>query len=315
MTSVLSGVDQRTKLVGHNRLELLLFKLHGKQQYGINVFKVREVINCPPLRKVPHSHPAVKGLARLRGTTFIVIDLPLSVGQAPIDSIEDSSVIVTEYNRNVQGFLVPNVQNIVNMNWEEVLPPPLMTGNAHFLTAVTKVNEEIVEILDVERVLYEISGGTIGVGSKNEANTPEMDDIVAQCHVLIADDSKVARTQIIRTLKAIGVAVTACVDGRKALEQLQMWRDQEPEKLQNLALIISDVEMPEMDGYTLTSEIRSDPALTHLKVLLHTSLSGVFNSGLLEQVKADGFLSKFESDELTQAVEKSIIEWYEHTNG
>lgn len=309
--SILSGVDQRTNLVGQNRLELLMFELDGKQKYGINVFKIREVITCPPLTKVPNSHKTVKGITKLRGGTFMVIDLQMAVGQPAIEDINKCSVIITEYNRNVQGFLVPKVHNIVNMNWEDVLPPPKLTGNGHYLTAVTKVDDEIIEILDVEKVLYEVSGGKVGIGEAVDEPL-EVSEMMSLCHVLIADDSSVARNQIKRELTRMGLTVTVCNDGRKALDQLQEWRDSDPEKLNTLALVISDVEMPEMDGYTLTSEIRNDAALNHLKILLHTSLSGVFNSSLLENVDADGFLSKFNGDELTSSVENSILEWYEN---
>jgi two-component system chemotaxis response regulator CheV len=288
-----------------------MFELCGKQKYGINVFKIREVITCPPLTKVPNAHAAVKGITKLRGNTFMVIDLQMAVGQTPIENIENCSVIITEYNRNVQGFLVPKVHNIVNMNWEDVLPPPRLTGNGHYLTAVTRVEDEIIEILDVEKVLFEVSGGRVGIGEENEEPL-ETSDMIKQCHVLIADDSSVARNQIKRTLAKMGLTVTVCNDGRQALKQLQAWRDEEPQKLDNLALVISDVEMPEMDGYTLTSEIRGDPKLSHLKILLHTSLSGVFDSALLEKVDADGFLSKFDGEELGHSVEKSIVEWYEN---
>ncbi|MDH5545548.1 MAG: chemotaxis protein [Gammaproteobacteria bacterium] len=310
--SVLKGVDQRTNLVGQNRLELLLFYLHNKQKFGINVFKIREVITCPPLTRVPHASGAVRGMTKLRGSTFLVIDLQQAIGLPPLENIENCSVIITEFNRNVQGFLVSGVEHIVNLHWEDVRPLSKATGNNHYLTAVAEVDKELVEILDVEKVLYEVTGGSIGIGDKSESGNIVGNDVKKLCHVLIADDSSVARNQIKRTLGRVGVDITTCEDGRKALDQLQTWRDNDPEKLRTLALVISDVEMPEMDGYTLTSEIRNDAALRHLKVLLHTSLSGVFDSSLLERVEADDFLSKFDSDQLGGLVERSIQEWYEN---
>jgi two-component system chemotaxis response regulator CheV len=306
MTNVLAGVDQRTKLVGHNRLELLLFRFDGKQRFGINVFKVREVISCPPLTKLPNSHPCVVGVTQMRGNTFMVIDLPRAIGQNPVVDPSKSAVIVTEYNRNIQGFLVPHIEHIVNKNWEDVMAPPKGAGKEHFLTAVTHVEKELIQIIDVEKVLFEITGGLHPNNKANEPTSEEVKTLAAKYHVLVAEDSSVARGQIKRTLDKIGIKATLCNDGRIALNQLHQWRDSEPEKLKNLALVISDVEMPEMDGYTLTSNIRNDPALQSLRVLLHTSLSGVFNSSLLADVKADGFLSKFDSEQLGTMVVEAI---------
>lgn len=307
MANVLSKVDERTQLVGHNRLELLLFRLDGKQRYGINVFKVREVISCPELTRVPQAHPAVIGLANLRGQTISVIDIQMALGKPAVEDTSTCSVIVTEYNRTVQGFLVPKIEHIVNKNWDEVQMPPSAAGAGHFLTAVTRIEDEIIEILDVERVLYDVMGQV--AGSESGQADEELKEIASRYHVLVADDSSVARNQIKRTLELVGTNMTVVEDGLKALEMLQHWRDNEPEMLAKLALVISDVEMPEMDGYTLTANIRKDPELRGLNVLLHTSLSGVFNSSLVEQVEADGFLSKFDRDDLSEQVGKFILEF------
>ncbi|MCB1726817.1 MAG: purine-binding chemotaxis protein CheW, partial [Gammaproteobacteria bacterium] len=117
MAGVLDGVDMRTKLAGHNRLELLLFRLGGRQRFGINVFKVQEVIQCPPLTVVPQSHPVVLGIANMRGKTIAIMDLAMAIGAPALGDPRDRFVIVTEYNRKVQGFLVDSVDRIVNMNW------------------------------------------------------------------------------------------------------------------------------------------------------------------------------------------------------
>ena len=124
MAGVLDAVNQRTQLVGQNRLELLLFKLCGIQRYGINVFKVREVLQCPPLTSLPHLHPSVRGVAHIRGETISVIDMNLATGGPAIEGLEDRFIIITEYNRSIQGFLVGSVERIINTNWENILPPP-----------------------------------------------------------------------------------------------------------------------------------------------------------------------------------------------
>jgi len=310
-TSMLQGVDARTQLVGHNRLELLLFRFAGKQRYGINVFKVREVINCPELTVIPNSHFAVCGITNMRGNTFMVIDLQMALGMGGVEDARDCSVIVTEYNRKMQGFLVPHIEHIINKHWEEVLPPPSIAGKDHYLTAVTHLDDELIEILDVEKVLFEITGVTL---DDDDLRDTEEDggvfaDVASRCHILVADDSSVARKQIQRAISKLGVPCTICNDGKAALDTLQNWADNDAEEYRRLALVISDVEMPVMDGYTLTSNIRKDDRLKDLTILLHTSLSGVFDSQLLESVDANAFLSKFDKDELEEVIKKYVGEF------
>lgn len=302
MAGVLDGVNRRTQLAGHNRLELLLFRLHRKQRYGINVFKVQEVIQCPNLTQVPHAHPAVRGVANLRGKTITLIDLGMAIGQPPLQDISNSYVIITEYNRTTQGFLVSGVDRIVNLNWDEILPPPRGTGN-NYMTAVTHVDKDIVEIIDVEKVLAEIIGVNEQVsedvlGQKTTAEVPH--------HILVVDDSSVARNQIKRTLDQLGIDSTLARDGKEGLDILKTWADEGVPVAERLTMVISDVEMPKMDGYTLTTEIRQDPRLQNLYIILHTSLSGVFNNSLVEKVGADQFIAKFNPDELAEAIVKRL---------
>ncbi len=298
MAGVLDGVNRRTQLAGHNRLELLLFRLHRKQRYGINVFKVQEVIQCPPLTQVPHAHPAVRGVANLRGKTITLIDLSMAIGLSPLNDVKNSYVIITEYNRTTQGFLVNGVDHIVNLNWDEILPPPKGTGS-NYMTAVTHVDKDIVEIIDVEKVLAEIIG----------VNQQVSNDVLAQKtaaevphHILVVDDSSVARNQIKRTLDQLGIESTLARDGKEGLDILKAWADEGVPVSERLTMVISDVEMPKMDGYTLTTEIRHDPRLASLYVILHTSLSGVFNNSLVNKVGANQFIAKFNPDELAVAV-------------
>ncbi len=308
MSGVLASVDQRTQLAGHNRLEILTFKLAGSQRFGINVFKIQEVIQCPPLTEVPHSHRVVRGVANMRGKTIPVLDLSMAIGRKPVDNPREAFVIVTEFNRSIQGFLVAKVDRIVNMTWEQIMPPPKGAGKDHYLTAVTQIEKELVEIIDVEKVLSEVIGMEEGVSAEvvqsvNETKE-EGDDYVP--HILVADDSMVARNQIKRALDQLNVECTLATDGRKALDILLDWAENAPEKVQNLTMVISDVEMPEMDGYTFTTKVRSDPRLAHLYILLHTSLSGVFNNAMIEKVGANEFIAKFKPDLLAKAVVTQI---------
>ena len=159
MSGVMASVDQRTQLAGRNRLELLMFRLGGRQLYGINVFKVREVLQCPKLSSIPKSHSVVRGISNIRGSTITIMDLSMAMGGPPIQDIENAFVIISEYNRSVQGFLVHEVDRIVNLNWKDIHAPPTGTASgSSYLTAVTHVDEQMVEVIDVERVLAEVVG-------------------------------------------------------------------------------------------------------------------------------------------------------------
>ncbi|MFM2478376.1 chemotaxis protein [Celerinatantimonas sp. MCCC 1A17872] len=302
MAGILDSVNQRTQLVGQNRLELLMFRLVGKQRYGINVFKVKEVLQCPPLTALPKLNSVVRGVAHIRGQTISIIDLSRATKGPAITDLSKAFVIIAEYNRSVQGFLVGSVERIINMNWENIMPPPKGVGKFNYLTAVTEVENELVSILDVEKILDEISPFPTDVSSTIVEQASES---IHDKKILVADDSSVARNQVKRAVSSLGIEVDLCKDGKEALDLLKAKAKEGPIK-DLYSLVISDIEMPEMDGYTLTAAIRSDPALRELKVILHTSLSGVFNQAMVDKVGANAFIAKFNPDELASAVRDSI---------
>jgi two-component system chemotaxis response regulator CheV len=306
MTGILDSVNQRTQLVGQNRLELLTFRLMGRQRYGINVFKVKEVLQCPKLTSMPNLHPLVKGVAHIRGHTVSVIDLSLAIGGRPTTDIEKCFVVIAEFNRTIQAFLVTSVERIINMHWEAILPTPDGAGKANYLTAVTNIDNELVEILDVEKILAEIApvdetmDSTIG----EEIAQAEQEKAIVR-RILIADDSTVARKQVERAITSIGFEVVSVKDGKEAYNKL-IEMAQQGSIYDQISLVISDIEMPEMDGYTLTAEIRRNADLKDLYVILHSSLSGVFNQAMVERVGANSFIAKFNPDELGNAVKSAL---------
>lgn len=300
MTEQAGRLVDRAQLVGGNRMELLLFHLRGRQSYGINVFKVKEIMPCPNLTNLPHHIPIVRGVANMRGETISIIDLGLAIGLPPIRDLSESVVIVTEYNRITQGFLVTKVDRIVNLNWQDVHPPPAGTGKDTYLTAVTEMEGKMVEIIDVEKVIAEVHPVNERISKGVVDDTVKL--ISSSYHVLVVDDSAVARNQVIRCLEEIGVQTTGLANGKDALKYLQSIVESGKEVSDEILMIISDIEMPEMDGYTLTTEIRTDPNLSKMDILLHTSLSGIFNEAMVKKVGADDFLAKYDADELARTV-------------
>ena len=303
MAGILDSVNQRTQLVGQNRLELLLFKLIGRQRFGINVFKVREVMPCPRLTLLPKQDKFIKGVAHIRGQTIAVIDLSKATGGPDIVQTENRFVIIAEYNRSVQGFLVAGVERIVTLSWKDIMPPPEGTGKLSYLTAVTEIDNEMVSILDVEKILNEINPISTEL-SEGVADVTVGEDVGDRV-IMIADDSMVARNQVKRALEPLGLTMLLAKNGQDALNQLQAICDNCDNSItEKVALLISDIEMPEMDGYTLTAEIKQDVRMKDMPVILHTSLSGVFNNAMVEKVGAEDFIPKFHPDELATAVKK-----------
>jgi two-component system chemotaxis response regulator CheV len=300
---VMASVDQRTQLVGQNRMELLMFRLAGTQQlFGINVFKVREVTQCPKLTVIPNSHPVIRGIADFRGTAIPVIDFGLAVKGKAVQDLSRSFVIISEYNRAVQALIVQSVERIVNLSWNAIIPPPAGTRgvSGSYLTAVTQVEGKLVEIIDVERIIDEISPKSTVI-SQDIASMVDLQTSTKQV-VLIADDSSVARNQIQKTLQQVGLECVVVNDGQQALDVLRHVVSSGKNVYEEFALLISDIEMPVMDGYTLTTEIRFDPKLKDLYIILHTSLSGVFNKALVDKAGANNFIAKFQPNFLAKEV-------------
>ena len=311
MSELMSSVNQRTQLVGENRLELLMFKLGTRHTFALNVFKVREVITVPKLNQMIGSHNHLKGVTNYRGKSIPVIDLRSAIkitsGQSDYDA---GNVIITEYNRSVQGFLIGQIMNIINTSWSEIQPPPTAAGRNNYLTAITQVDidgkKELVEIIDVEKVLAEIVEYDTTI-SKDVLDEEVIEHLKGQ-KVLIVDDSSTARWQIKETLQQLGIEIIEQRDGLKALNLLRQWADEGKTVTDEILMMFTDAEMPEMDGYRLTAEVRQDPRMSDLFIALNTSLSGSFNESLVEKVGCNRFISKFQPDLLVDVVQQRMRE-------
>jgi len=306
MSGILDSVNLRTQMVGQNRLELLLFALETPQRYGINVFKVREVLQCPELTEVPRQTTSVKGMAHIRGETIPVLDLSEAIGRQPIpgDELRQCFLIVAEYNRRTLAFLVRKVDRIFNTQWDQIMPPPAEIGSENYLTAVFEHEGRLIEILDVEQILADLYPMPTEVSE--EVASQQVRAQAHQYHVLIVDDSAVARKQMQRSLESLGVRVSSCNSGKQAWDLLRDMADRGIDVQEAFLMVISDIEMPEMDGYTLTAMIREDERMRRMHVVLHTSLSGGFNVSMVKKVGADGFLAKFNPNDLASVVVNRI---------
>jgi two-component system chemotaxis response regulator CheV len=313
MSELLKNIDARTRLAGTNKLEILLFSLGTdnrtgrRETFGINVFKVREVMRTPEITAAPDMPAAVKGMVSLRGSLVPVVDLADFIGIGA-DSPRDI-MIVTEYNGHTQGFLVESVDTILRLDWSQMrVPPEMLTANlGGLVTAVTELEQnKLVMMLDVERVLAETSKYDDGMifSSIQPVNRQDLT-------VLFADDSSVARGQIERTLKAMNVRYIGAVNGRAAWEELEKIAGYAAASGRHVTdivqLVLTDVEMPEMDGYILTKSIKSDARFHGLPVLMHSSLSSMSNMQLGKSVGVDEYVPKFEPQRLAETLTRLLM--------
>jgi len=308
MSDLMKSIDERTRLAGTNKLEILLFTLgvdgrNGRREtFGINVFKVREVMRTPEITAAPDMPSAVKGMVSLRGVLVPVIDLAEYVGVQQESPRE--IMIVTEYNRHTQGFLVEGVDTILRLDWAQMRVPPdmLMSNLGGLVTAVTELRDgRLVMMLDVERVLAETTKYDDGFMFKDIHPVADQD-----VTVFFADDSSVARNQIQRTLEALGMKFISAVNGRAAWDELlkiAAYAESSGRPVKEmLQVVLTDVEMPEMDGYILTKNIKSDPRFAGIPVIMHSSLSGMSNQQLGQSVGVDEYVPKFEPQRLAETL-------------
>jgi two-component system chemotaxis response regulator CheV len=308
MSNLIRSVDQRTRIAGTNQLEILLFNLGPKtptdrnEVFGLNVFKIREVLHVPQLALAPDMPPGVKGMTSLRGQIIPVIDLAHYLAMPASD--QTKILIVTEFNRSIQGFLVDSVEHIHHLDWNEIKVPPPMIANrlGGLVTAVTELEDgRIVMILDVEKILSD----TLGKSEDNSA-FDAIEKIQSSLKVLYADDSSAARNQIARTLDALGIRHISAKNGEEAWQHLE--EIAERAKIQNvptsklLQLVLTDIEMPGMDGYVLTRKIKEDVRFKDIPVIIHSSLSADCNVTVGKSVGVDAYVSKFHPQELAKAL-------------
>lgn len=302
MAGLIDSIEQKTGIVGQNRMEMLLFRLpNNPQLYGLNVFKILEIVHCPHITILPKLHQSVIGVIDARGITSSVIDLSFAMGGPATRNLDKQLLLMTEYNKSIQGFVVNRVERIVDISWDRIKPAPQGVGQKSYLVAVTEFDHELVEIIDVEKILSEISPDKRVIADHPDDVKAHLQEIIRpNAKILVADDSKIALKQTVNTIKSLGLEAIEAHDGKQALDIINKY--QAEGKLSEIELLISDVEMPELDGYSLSAAIRRNPLLKELYVILHTSISGVFNESMLKRAGANGFIAKFDPEILSSTI-------------
>ncbi|MFP5466312.1 MAG: chemotaxis protein [Gammaproteobacteria bacterium] len=315
MSTALNDVNERTNLTANNKFELMLFRLgeapdtDRRELFGINVFKVREIMVMPTITAMVNAPPHVLGVANIRGQIIPVIDLPAVVGCNPRRGL--TILMVTEYARTTQAFAVEEVDEIVRLDWKNVLAADGNGGNLVTSIAMLEGDDDpsrLVQVLDVEQILRNV------MPTAQEDIAPESvgDSVVLPpgTIVLAADDSPVARMMIEQGLNAMGAAYEMTKTGKDAWDRLQAIHaaaQAEGKTAQDkVALVLTDLEMPVMDGFTLTRNIKTDQRFRSIPVVIHSSLTGTANEAHVSSVGADAYVAKFMASELAATLRQVL---------
>lgn len=312
MDNVMDEISQRANLAYTNQMEMLTFFLTDKQQYGINVFKIIEVLETPKeVTQIPQTSVAIVGAIDFRGKVVTVIDLGIALGMPPVNFAHELSyIIVCEYSGMTQGLLVAQPNKLITRSWQDIKSPGSAFQESAYLTALTyEKNGDAIQILDIEKILGEIIGADDIIADELLAKGRQMD--ISHFKILLADDSRAARDQIEKTLTQLGAPFDSFDSATKAYEH--MMKIYEAEESPPYGLIISDIEMPGMDGFTFTRKLKkqTDPRLTKIPIALHSSMSNESNRLKAMEMGADDFIPKYQANSIANLV----LKWFTKVSG
>ena len=290
--SLLDHIDARTNLAGTNKMEILLFNLGSDEKFGINVFKVKEVSHAGKITRTPNMPSGVDGIVSLRGHVMPVLNLAKFMGVT--ERTPHQTMMVAEYNTHILGFLVKEVDRIIRVDWDKVRPTEgMLSDKGALITAITNLDDgSLVSILDVEQILSDAFGEAI-VGNVEKVEAGH------ELCVFFADDSMVARRKIAETLDKMGVKHIQANNGQEAWDRLRTMADASQHggksMRDQMQVILTDAEMPAMDGYVLTQYIKNDKRFEGIPVVMHSSLSSDANRAMGKRVGVDYYVPKFDS--------------------
>jgi len=286
---------------------VLLFKLNSRQLFAMGTLKVKELVRYTSMSKLPNSHDTIVGTATIRNRTVPIIDMAKAVGYHAItaDELKESYIIITDCQRKEVGFLVRGIDKIINCNWRDIKPPPSSVGKDAFLTGVAQIEDKLIQLLDVELVLSHI------YPENNASSFPSLTDIqremVKPLNILMVDDSRVARKQLSDALNGLNIPYKVACNGHDALDIMKACAQTSDQ----VHLLVSDIEMPGLDGYELSFEVKNTPNLANAYIILHTSLSSEMSVSQAHQVGANEALTKFDANELIEAILRGAKHHYE----
>ncbi len=288
---------------GTNEMEMLEFRL-GDTYFGINVAKVREITQRIETIKIPHSPPSVDGSFQLRDSVLALIDLSKHFGMECQEVSEGKgAIIIVVYNNIHCGILVDAVEQIHRLSWSSIEQPSSYLANMDApITGTVNIKDKTVLVIDCETIIGEI----LGVNCIDASDYADSDEVEKDVHILFADDSSLVRKTVIKALNKNGYNnITVCNDGVQAWNAIENARDGEGEMFD---LVLTDIEMPGMDGLHLTSKVKQDPKLKNIPVVLFSSLITYDNRKKGESVGANAQVSKTDSKGLLKVIEDCVSE-------
>ncbi|WP_133468807.1 chemotaxis protein [Paraglaciecola marina] len=281
---------------------LLLFRLKNGRQFALGTLKIQELVPYKPVTAMINSEPGVKGILTIRDQTIAIIDMAEVLGLGPVEesNLSKSFIVVTDCQRKVVGFIVSQIEKIVETNWREIKQPDKKLGTGIFVTGTVEVGNDVIQLMDVELLLNKI------FPPDPKAALAVVTDVQREqlkpMNILVVDDSLTARRQLTDVLELLNVPCHVTDDGQKAL----VYMHEQASNGHPVNLLVSDIEMPGLDGYELTFEVRNSPALADAYIILHTSLSSAISVSQAKQVGANAALTKFDAKELVLAMLRGV---------
>ena len=316
MDTFQKDIDDRANLTLSNRFELLLFRLgesaHDAKSelFGINVFKLRDIVPMPTFTRPAGIKPPLLGMVNIRDQIIPVIDLPAVAGCKPSTGL--NILLITEYARSVQAFAVESVENIIRLDWTQIHTAEKAI-NGQYITSIACLDEDknsnnLALVIDVEQILYDIVPAEHDLHATN-LQTQKF-KVKAGSTAIVAEDSKVARMMLAKALESMEIPAQLHITGKEAWEKIEKLAEEARNEgvpvTDKISLVLTDLEMPEMDGFTLTRKIKTDERLKHIPVVIHSSLSGNANEDHIRKVQADGYVAKFEINELSSVIQEVL---------
>jgi two-component system chemotaxis response regulator CheV len=309
----MSGKDTTLK-VGSNEMELVDFRIFKNESgeiyegiYGVNVSKVREIIKMPKLTELPGVPEFIEGIFDLRGVVIPVVNLAKWMGiDEPESVINSKRVIITEFNNILIGFIVHEAKRIRRISWNDIEPASFASGSGSLdqskITGVTRIEDDaVLLILDLETVVQDL-----GLYEPTSS-----DDVPSDAHftgmVMLLDDSHTARKIVKDALEQMGFKVVEATDGQEGLERLDELYETYGSGLKNeLRLIVSDVEMPRMDGFHFAARVKSDGRFGDIPIVFNSSISDHFSEDRGKQAGGEAYLVKFDANSFFNEVARVV---------
>lgn len=289
---------RRTNLSSSNQMEMLTFRLRDNQLYGINVFKIIEIVECPErLTSIPYSHPAAKGVVSFRGDAVTVIDLAEAIDiKNTADCQNNGYLVICEYSRQLNAFLISQPEFLLTRGWDEIVKPDGFNAKSLVAIAYTDTNEMVL-LLDIEEILADV----ISLESfMDQGVTEEAKLGCVGKKILLLDDSNSAMLMLTSLMDEMGIESRSYDNAPSGLSFLREAVDEHG--VPPVDLIISDIEMPEMDGFTFARTVRSMTEFSRVPIILHSSMSNPTNQLKAQEAGADHFIAKFNPTALSTLV-------------